>query len=109
MKLSYGWRCIILATFTIFYLSYGYLMVGIADPGKTPCNKLLKRGISSAMSLGTKVSHTDLNKIFCSNYSRSLPLMELMSVFYFLSCRIAYLFMLPAETRTLLRARSPKS
>lgn len=46
---------IFLLTFTIFYLSYGYLIVGIEDPGKTPCKRFDNNGISSAISLGTKV------------------------------------------------------
>ncbi len=109
MKLYSGCSNIIFATFTMFSLSSGSRMVGMVEPGKTPWRRLASRGMSSAISLGTRVSQTDRRSIFCSNYSRSRPFIELMSWFYFLRLRIASLFMLPAETRTLLRARRPKS
>ena len=63
----------------MFSLSSGSLIVGIDDPGKTPCSKLDNKGISSAISFGTIVSHTDLSKIFCSKSCNYLPSMELTS------------------------------
>lgn len=109
MNDSSGWRSIFLATLTMFSLNSGYLIVGIDEPGKTPWSKVDNNGISSAMSLGTKVSHTDLSKIFCSNSCNYLPSIVLASFPYFFKFPISSLFMLPALTKTLFKALRPKS
>lgn len=76
MKLYSGCKSIILATFTIFYLNSGSFIVGIDEPGNTPCNKVESSGISSAISFGTRVSQTDLKRIFCSKSYKSFPFIE---------------------------------
>ena len=71
------------------------------DPGNTPDNKDDRSGISSAISLGTKVSQSDLIRILVSH----------STVISDTSFNLAFsaLFKLPAETRTDLSALSPKS
>jgi hypothetical protein len=55
-----------LHSFFKFYLSSGYCIAGIEDPGKTPCKRLERSGISLAINFGTIVSQTDLRRILCS-------------------------------------------
>lgn len=93
----------------ILSLNSGYLIDGIDDPGKTPCNKFESKGISSAISFGTIVSQTDLSKIFCSNSRRSFPSIVFASLPCFFKLPIYSLFMLPALTKTLFKALKPKS
>ena len=100
---------IFLLTFTMFFLSYSYFIVGIDDPGNTPCKRFDKSGISSAISLGTIVSQTDLRSIFCSKSCNYLPSIEFTSFYCFFKFPISSLFMLPALTKTLFKARRPKS
>jgi hypothetical protein len=71
------------------------------DPGKTPVNKLESKGISSAISFGTRVSHKLLIRMF---YSQSTVISLKSFNFYF-----SPLFKLPALTNTLFNALSPKS
>lgn len=73
----------------------------MADPGKTPDKRLYNNGISSATSFGTKVSQSDLIKMF---YSHSTVISEASFSFCF-----SALLRLPAETRTDFNALSPKS
>lgn len=106
---SYGWRSIFFATLMIFSLSSGYLIVGIEDPGKTPCKRFESKGISSAISLGTIVSQTERSKIFCSNSWSYLPSIAFASLPCFFKFPIYSLFILPALTKTLFKALKPKS
>ncbi len=82
-------------------LSCSSLIGGITFPGKTPLISIYNKGISSATNFGTIVSQTDRNKIVYSN-----SLISSCALFFYNS---SALFMFPADTKTLLRALSPKS
>lgn len=84
-------------------------MAGIDEPGKTPRRSVANNGISSAINFGTTVSHTDLNRIFCSNSSSCLLSNLDVSILLLLAMPISSLFILPAETSTLFKALRPKS
>lgn len=109
MNLVSGRKLVLWQILVRFYLSLGSRISGIVEPGNTPDNNADSSGISSAISLGTTVSQTDLNNIFCSNYSSSLGEKVFKSIFYYLHLAISSLFMLPADTNTLFKALSPKS
>ena len=73
--------------------------------GNTPFNKLLNKVISSLTNFGIKVLQTDLNKIFCSHVSIGIS----MPFLVFSLSLSSLLFKLPAFTKTLFKARRPKS
>ena len=94
-------RLCLVESFSSYSISFSSLIWMMVDPGKTPVSRLCRRGMSSATNFGTRVSHRLLIKMF---YSQSTVISEESRSFAF-----SDLLRLPAETKTDLRARSPKS
>jgi len=71
------------------------------EPGNTPVSKLCNKGMSSAINLGTIVSHKLFMRMFCS-HSTVISLASFSLAF-------SERFKFPALTNTLFRALNPKS
>lgn len=101
MKFGWGVMLYLIDNFFNMFVISSSLITIIDEPGKTPVKRLDNRGISSAMSLGTKVSQRDFKRMFCSHYSS----IKLGSAIFSFSARLR----LPELTSTLFNARKPKS